>query len=119
MVKEETKVKLQRVQNVLRRTGGYCITYKKWLLALPVVLVAVYLAIGNAIRLPEEVGFLLNAKGTFSVTISHGAAVWLPLLLTGLCLALMGMSRKLLYPWLVSWITCLIPLLLRFLNQWW
>ena len=90
--------------------------YRKILLAVPVVIAAIYLAMRGLAQLPDAVGVILNTQGMFSVSISKGTAVWGSFGITMLCVALMCLSRKVLYPWLVSWFSLALPILLMALN---
>lgn len=85
-------------------------------LAIPVAWYALKLAAYNAKHLPEEVGLNLLATGEFAMTISRELAVTAPLVVTGACLVLMATSRKALYPWAVSILTLILPVLLLVSN---
>ena len=87
------------------------------LLAIPVVFAALRLAAYNSEHLPLMVGLNLQSNGEFTQMISRQAAVSGPLMLTGLCLALMIFSRKTLYPWLISVFSLVVPILLLFTNM--
>ena len=86
------------------------------LMAVPVALAALRLAAWNMARLPEEVGINLLANGEYQYLISRGLAVMAPLVLTGGCLVLMLLSRKTIYPWLISIFTLILPLLIWVTN---
>jgi len=86
------------------------------LLAIPVAVGAVVLAIKNMAQLPAQVGINLLADGTFEKTISRGVAVMGPLAITALCLLLMFTSKRVVYPWLISLFTLVLPLLLWVTN---
>lgn len=86
-------------------------------LAIPVLFVALRLAAYNSEHLPLLVGLDLQSNGEFAKVISRQAAVTMPLLLTGGCLALTVFSRKTLYPWLISVFSLVIPVLLWFTNM--
>ena len=62
------------------------------------------------------VGIDIQANGEFAKSISREMAVYGPLALTGGCLLMMIFSRKVIYPWLISVFTLLLPLLLIALN---
>jgi hypothetical protein len=86
-------------------------------LAIPVILVALRLAAYNSEHLPLLVGLDLQSTGEFAKTISRQTAVTFPMLLTGGCLGLMFLSKKTLYPWLISIFTLVIPVLLLVTNM--
>jgi hypothetical protein len=62
------------------------------------------------------VGIDLQASGAFAQTISREMAVYGPLGLTGGCLLMMFFSRKVIYPWLISVFTLVLPLFIQLLN---
>ena len=81
-------------------------------LAIPVILVALRLAAYNSEHLPLLVGLNLQTTGEFAKTISRQTAVTFPLFLTGGCLVLTFLSKKSLYPWLISIFSLAIPIML-------
>ena len=85
-------------------------------LAIPVAWYALKLAAYNSSHLPEEVGLNLLSTGEFAMTISRELAVMGPLVVTAACLVLMATSRKALYPWAVSILTLILPVLLLVSN---
>ena len=86
-------------------------------LAIPVILVALRLAAYNSEHLPLLVGLNLQTTGEFAKTISRQTAVTFPLFLTGGCLVLTILSKKTLYPWLISVFSLVIPILLLVTNM--
>ncbi len=91
--------------------------FRKVFLAIPVVVMALILAKQNMALLPETVGLLLTTAGDYSFTVTRMQAVVGPLIITGIPLLCMFLSRKAFYPWLISVCTLVVPFLLRFLNQ--
>ena len=89
---------------------------RKVFLAIPVVYLALKLAVYNLNHLPEQVGVNLQSSGAFANMISRQVAVMTPLGVTAACLVLMFASRKALYPWAVSLFTLLLPILLLVSN---
>ena len=85
-------------------------------LAIPVVVIAVYLAVQNMALLPGEVGILLQTNGEFSVSVAKLVAVMGPLAVTAVCLLMMFLSKKVIYPWLISLFSLALPILLLFVN---
>lgn len=85
-------------------------------LAVPVALGAVVLAIFNQINLPDVVGINIQASGEYADTVSKGVAVLGPLALTAVCLLMVFCSRKVLYPWLISLFSLALPLLIYITN---
>lgn len=89
---------------------------RKVFMAVPVVYLAVKLAMDNAERLPELVGFNLQTTGEFAVMVGHNYAVYGPLVLTGFCLLLMFCSKKTLFPWVISIFSLVVPYLIYLSN---
>ena len=85
-------------------------------LALPVAGIAVLLALYNMATLPSKVGIDLQASGEYATMISKTVAVFGPLGLTGVCLLLMFCSRRVVYPWLISIFSLVLPLLILITN---
>jgi len=86
------------------------------ILAVPVVIAAVVLAIRNLRLLPDEVGLELLANGDFANTVSKNVAVMGPLAVTAVCLLLMFCSKKVVYPWLISVFSLILPVLILLIN---
>lgn len=104
------------ILNICEEAWVYIFHFRKLLLCLPVVIGSVYLARVNWTHLPEQVGISLMANGQFAQTVSKTAAVYGPMGVTAVCLALMICSRRALYPWLISVFTLVLPLLILITN---
>lgn len=89
---------------------------RKVIMAAPVVYYALKLARENADRLPKMVGLDLQSTGEFAHTVSRTVAVQGPLLITTAALALMFISKKAVFPWIVSILTLTLPYLIYFTN---
>lgn len=89
---------------------------RKVIMAAPVVYYALKLARENADRLPKEVGLDLQSTGEFAHTVSRTVAVQGPLLITAVALALMFISKKAVFPWVVSILTLTLPYLIYLTN---
>ena len=85
-------------------------------MAIPVALAALYLAARNMARLPEEVGINLLENGEYQYLISRGLAVMAPLVVTGVCLVMMWLSRRTIYPWIISIFSLVLPILIWITN---
>lgn len=85
-------------------------------LALPVLAGAIVLAVRNAGALPESVGINLLENGEYQWMISRTTAVWAPLGITVLCLLLMLISKKYIYPWLIGLFSLAVPLVIWIIN---
>ena len=114
---------LEKTLNVLRKIGSVLKSIAKWIyrlrgffMAIPVVLAALYLATKNMARLPDEVGINLLANGQYEYLISRGLAVMGPLVVTGVCLVMMFLSRRTIFPWLISIFSLVLPWLIWITN---
>ena len=95
---------------------NYVMKFKKLFLCIPVAVFAIILAIRNLFSLPALVGIALAANGDFSFEMIREIAVLAPLLVTGLCLLFVFMSKRTLTPWLVSVFSLILPLWILFIN---
>ncbi len=86
-------------------------------MAIPVGFAALWLASYNSEHLPVLVGINLQTTGEFARHISRQSAVTWPLIITGGCLVMTFLSRKNLYPWLISIFSLAIPVLLLITNM--
>ena len=86
------------------------------LLAIPVAVGAVILAIFNQINLPDVVGINIQASGEYALVVGKSIAVLGPLVVTAACLLMMFCSRRVVYPWLISIFTLVLPILLWITN---
>lgn len=105
-----------KVGREIRKIWAQIYKFRDVVLALPVVIGSIWLACMNLSKLPDKVGINLQADGTFSATMGRGMAVFIPLVLTALCLVLMVFSKRKLYPWLISMLSLLLPLLILVTN---
>ena len=101
---------------IVKMTATWAYQLRSILLAIPVGVAAVALALRNMSALPEEVGINLLANGQFQYLIGRGVAVMGPLAVTAVCLLLMICSRKVLFPWLISIFSLVLPLVLLITN---
>ena len=114
---------LEKTLNVLKKIGNVLGSIAKWIyrlrgffMAIPVVLAALYLATQNMARLPDEVGINLLANGQYEYLISRGLAVMGPLVITGVCLVMMLLSRRTIFPWIISIFSLVLPILIWVTN---
>lgn len=116
---EETKKtgSFQKVWNVMRMIGNLIYRLRKIIMSIPVVYYAIVFGVYNAKYLPERVGLVLQSNGEFVQTVSRSLAVMGPLGVTAACLLLMFCSRRTLYPWLISIMSLLLPMLILLLNN--
>lgn len=104
------------ILNICEEVWVYIFHFRKVLLCIPVVAASIYLARLNWTQLPDQVGLSLMANGQFAQTVAKEAAVYGPMGVTAICLALMVCSRRALYPWLISVFTLVLPLLILITN---
>lgn len=108
--------KMQPVRQAGKTACSYIYRMRSVFLAIPVAIGAVWLAIMNASKLPDQVGINLLADGTYSMMVPKGLAILCPLAITALCLLLVICSRRTLYPWLISLFSLVLPFLILITN---
>lgn len=113
---EKTMVVLKKIGSVLAGIGKWIYRLRGFFMAIPVALAALYLATQNMARLPEEVGINLLENGQYEYLVSRGLAVLAPLVVTGVCLVMMFLSRRTIYPWIISIFSLVLPLLIWLTN---
>ena len=112
-----SKGTLAKIWDVLKVLALVVYRLRAIFMAAPVILIALRLAAYNAEHLPLLVGINLQTTGEFAKTISRSTAVTFPLFITGGCLVMTFLSRKNLYPWLISIFSLAIPVLLLITNM--
>lgn len=91
-------------------------------LGVPVLVAALILALRNMIKLPDSVTFssaALNDVGNLifqNITISKGLAVWGPFAITVICVGMIVLSRRVVYPFVISLFTLAVPIVLNWVN---
>lgn len=113
----ESTSTLRKIWNVIRILALAAYRLRAVFLSIPVIFVALRLAAYNSEHLPLMVGLDLQTTGEFAKSISRQTAVTFPLFLTGGCLVLVFLSKKTLYPWLISVFSLVIPILLLITNM--
>lgn len=106
----------KRIEAVMLALWSWVFRLRKLFMGIPVLLAAMELAEYSRENLPETVGFNIQASGEFAQMISRDTAVYGPLGLTCACLVLMFLSRRTIYPWLISIFTLILPILILMLN---
>lgn len=112
----EERSALEKVMYVFHQIGLWIYRLRGVIISIPVVVAALKLARVNYELLPDAVGIDLQTTGAFSHTVAKEVAVYGPLAVTALCLLMVLMSRKTAYPWLVSVMSLLIPLIILMTN---
>ena len=120
---ENQNTGLQKVKNVFGKIGNvfyqiglWIYRLRRFILAAPVIIAALKIADMSMERLPEMVGLNLQSTGEFAQIVTREYSVYGPLGVTGLCLLLMFFSRKVLYPWLISSFTLVLPIFIYLTN---
>ena len=109
------------VGTIFTRIGRVLSSIWKWIyrlrsiwLSIPVVIVAIKLARENMARLPEKVGIYLLETGEYQWMVARNMAVMGPLAITAVCLLMMFCSRRVVYPWLISIFSLVLPFVIYF-----
>ena len=90
--------------------------FRKVIMAAPVVLLMLSMAAKCRQTLPEMVGINLLQNGDFAQMIAREAAISGCMAVTVICLVFMFLSRKTVYPWLISLFSLLLPVILIITN---
>ena len=101
---------------VMKAIWHYIYMFRAVIISLPVLAVAIWQAFVNASRLPEMVGINLLATGEYATIIPRTTAVLIPLLVTVGCILLTCFSKRILFPWLISAFTLVLPWLIWITN---
>ena len=96
-------------------TGKWTYKLRAVVLALPIVVISVILAVSNMATLPAAVAIglpnVVNGIIVFQeVIVSKILAVFVPLLVTSFCLLMMFLSKRISFPFLVSLFSLLLPI---------
>lgn len=106
---EKKKIDWDHVWAVMKYAYRWMYRLRSIILAIPVAITAIVLAIYNSSKLPEIVGMNMQANGEYASAISRGVAVMGPLAVTAVCLLLMFCSKRVFYPWLISVFSLILP----------
>ena len=107
-----------RLEAKLRRKAFWKWVYRlrSVILAIHVALATVVIAIHNQAVLPSAVGFYMLTSGEYSFEVTKIVAVLGPVAVTAVCLLMTFCSRKVLYPWLISVFSLVLPLFIYFMS---
>ena len=106
----------KKTGRVLRTIWIYLHKFRGIIASIPVAVAAIWLGLRNMAELPESVGINLLADGGYSMMVVRPLAVLAPMLLTLVCIFLTACSKRTLFPWMVSVLSLLIPLLIWVTN---
>ena len=104
------------VGSFMKKNWRWSFELRKVVMAIPVVMLMITLANECRKRLPEMVGLTLQINGEFDRYISRDKAILATSVITSICLVFMFCSRKTIYPWLISLLSLLLPVLLILIN---
>ena len=107
---QKLKAFFDKVWFVLKLTVKWGYQLRSLVLSIPVFVCAAALAIRNARQLPMYVSVITLGQNQFLITRS--VAVLVPLSVSCICIVLMLCSKKMLYPWLVSVLSLVLPLVI-------
>lgn len=106
----------RKAKHIWKKAWPWIWQARKILLAVPIVYLMLYFARLNWNVLPEMVGLHLQTTGEYARYITRELAVYGPMGVTGGCLAMMFLSRKTVYPWMICMFSMLLPLLILITN---
>lgn len=111
------------------KLGDYIFKLRALFMAIPVAVIAVIEAMINMARLPDTLEYAtigLDFEATQSLfgpfvmhieQMSRETAVMGPLMLTAACLVFTILSKRTLFPWIISIFTLVVPVLLYLMTQ--
>lgn len=113
---------LSVIARVIEYTAKAAYHLRGLLISIPVAIIALKLAAENSALLPEIVHF--EAAGVDAAknlvfetyTVTRQVAVMAPLTLTFASLLMVVLSRRIVYPWVISVFTLLLPYILQIIN---
>lgn len=114
---KKTKEIWAKIEHVCGIIGKVLYHLRKPALAVPVVWAGMKVFEEARERLPDAVGILLKESGDYMYMLDKEVAIKSCMVLTGACLLLMFLSRKTIYPWLISLFTLVVPILLIVTNM--
>ena len=106
----------QKAKKIWEKAKPWLWQSRKILLAIPVLWLMLYFARLNWNVLPEQVGLNLQTTGEYAHYITKQMAVYGPMGGTAGGLAMMFLSRKTVYPWMICMFSMLLPLLILITN---
>ena len=114
---EDNIQKVKKFRDVVRVIGQWIYKLRSVILAVPIVIASIVLAVQNMNRLPPYVGINMQPSGEYAMVLERSVAVMLPLLVTAGCLLMVFLSKKVLYPWLISVFSLVLPLVVWLTNS--
>lgn len=114
--REKTAKVFSVIGKIFKGIGQWIYRLRSVFLAVPVALAALRLAMFNQENLPEMVGIDLQATGQYAYLFERETVILWPLVLTAGCLVLMFCSRRIIYPWIISVFSLVVPILIYVTN---
>ncbi len=107
--------------HVIGQIGLWIYRLRSILLAIPLGVTAAFLATRNAAQLPEIIQITIptiqdGALVLVSQAVTKYLAVVCPLALTGVCILMMIISRRMSYPFVIGVFTLVLPLAIYYMN---
>ena len=104
-----------KIASFCSATGKWTYKLRAFGLAIPIVAIAVILAVSNMATLPAAIAIglpnIVNGILVFQeVLVSKILAVFIPLLVTAFCLLMMFLSKRISFPFLVSLFSLILPI---------
>ena len=104
-----------KIASFCSATGKWTYKLRAFVLAIPIVAIAVILAVSNMATLPAAIAIglpnIVNGILVFQeVLVSKILAVFIPLLITAFCLLMMFLSKRISFPFLVSLFSLILPI---------
>ena len=115
MKKEKAlKTSDQPKKEKLRAAAKVVYKFRSLFMAIPVVACSINLALVSAAKLPSKLVLSLPALEQRElvlklVEMDKTTAIFVPVLITAVCLLLMFCSRRQLFPWLISIFSLILP----------
>lgn len=113
---QKTKAVFQKIGRVFSIIGKVLYHMRKIFMAVPVVWLAVRLYGYAMENLPKVVGILLKEDGNYMHYLPRDTVAMGCMAVTAACLLMMFLSRRTLYPWLISIFSLVLPFLLIITN---
>ena len=113
---QKTKAVFQKIGRVFDIIGKVLYHMRKLFLAAPVVWLAVRLYGYAMEELPKTVGLMLQEDGMYAHYVPRDTAAMGCMAVTAACLLMMFLSRRTLYPWVISLFSLVLPFLLILTN---
>ena len=103
----------RRILKVALRLAAVIVALAIFCVAIPVA--AVHLSVDGTVG-EELEEYIVTYSGEYQWMVDKGIAVMGPLAVTAACLFLMFLSRRVVYPWLISIFSLALPLLIYITN---